>query len=231
MKAILKVILLLFVVITLQAETLPGHIIALSSPLGQKFLYEAKPQKNFWDLFQQFVTQENLAYCSVASSVMILNALGVDAPIDPVYKTYHFFTQTSFFTPSVEALLPHEKVAKQGSTLSQLGAALATFSVKVKVVHANETSLSAFRKIAREILNTPQAYMIVNFDRGTLGEEGGGHMSPIAAYDIKTDRFLLLDVARYRYPPSWIKTIDLWKAMNTIDKTTGIYRGFILIQH
>lgn len=51
--------------------------------------------------------------------------------------------------------------------------------------------------------------------------------SPLAAYDLQSDRFLLLDVARYKYPAYWVKTEDLWNAVNTKDDNT--YRGFIMI--
>ena len=63
--------------------------------------------------------------------------------------------------------------------------------------------------------------MIVNYLRKALGEQKGGHISPLAAYDAKTDRFLILDVARYKYPPVWVKTADMFAAMNTPDAANG----------
>jgi hypothetical protein len=63
-----------------------------------------------------------------------------------------------------------------------------------------------------------------------LGQEIGGHISPLAAYDAKSDRFLVLDVARYKYPPVWVRTADLFGAMNTVDKdNNGKTRGFVLV--
>ena len=52
-------------------------------------------------------------------------------------------------------------------------------------------------------------FVIVNYLRKALGEQTGGHISPLAAYDGKADRFLILDVARYKYPPVWVKTADI----------------------
>jgi hypothetical protein len=43
--------------------------------------------------------------------------------------------------------------------------------------------------------------VIVNYLRKAIGQEKGGHISPLAAYDAETDRFLILDVSRYKYPP------------------------------
>jgi hypothetical protein len=70
----------------------------------------------------------------------------------------------------------------------------------------------------------------VNFLRKALGEERGGHISPLGAYDEKADRFLIFDVARYKYPPVWVKTSDLFDAMNTTDSSNdNKTRGYVLI--
>ena len=72
--------------------------------------------------------------------------------------------------------------------------------------------------------------MIVNYLRKALGEETGGHISPLAAYDAKADRFLILDVARYKYPPVWVKAADLFAAMDTPDAANdNKTRGFVLV--
>ena len=66
--------------------------------------------------------------------------------------------------------------------------------------------------------------------RKALGEERGGHISPLGAYDEKADRFLILDVARYKYPPVWVKTSDLFDAMNTTDAgNDNKTRGYVLV--
>ena len=73
--------------------------------------------------------------------------------------------------------------------------------------------------------------MIVNYLRGAIGQERGGHISPLAAYDADTDRFLILDVSRYKYPPVWVATEDLFTAMNTTDPDNEHKtRGFVLIR-
>ena len=37
-----------------------------------------------------------------------------------------------------------------------------------------------------------------------LGQTGDGHFSPIGGYDAASDQVLLLDVARFKYPPHWV---------------------------
>ena len=72
--------------------------------------------------------------------------------------------------------------------------------------------------------------MIVNYLRKSIGQEIGGHISPLAAYDDDTDRFLILDVARYKYPPVWVTAADLYAAMNTVDSDNdNKTRGYVLI--
>ena len=66
------------------------------------------------------------------------------------------------------------------------------------------------------------AVVLVDDLRAAIGQEKGGHISPVAAYDADTDRFLILDVSRYKYPPIWVEAADLFAAMNTTDSTTPI---------
>ena len=115
-------------------------------------------------------------------------------------------------------------------TLDQLGTLLALQPVEVAVRHAADTSLDAFREPARDYLAKPDHFVIVNYLRKAIGQERGGHISPIAAYDGKADRFLILDVARYKYPPVWVKASDLFDAMNTVDSdNANRTRGFVLV--
>jgi hypothetical protein len=210
-------------------QPLPNNIIPAASTAGIALFNRSHATDYFWRLENQFVTQKNQTYCSIASSVMVLNALNIPAPQDLTYAPHAYFTQDNFFTPAVEKVLPSALVKKQGSSLAQLSQALATFAVTVKTFHSNETSLTEFRQLAKKVIQEKSGYIIVNFSRTSLGETGGGHLSPLAAYDENTDRFLMLDVARYRYPPAWIKTQDLWNAMNTMDKPAAAFRGFVVV--
>jgi hypothetical protein len=53
--------------------------------------------------------------------------------------------------------------------------------------------------------------------------------SPLAAYEPKSHRFLIVDTARYRYLQVWVAAGDLWAAMNTIDADAKTSRGFLII--
>ncbi|MEQ9486854.1 MAG: phytochelatin synthase family protein [Coleofasciculus sp. F4-SAH-05] len=114
-------------------------------------------------------------------------------------------------------------------TLNELGQLLETYPLNAEVYHASEVTLDKFRQMVIENLEDPNNFVLVNYLRKTMGQERGGHISPIAAYNQQSDRFLILDVSRYKYPPIWVKAEELWQAMATVDSTSEKTRGFVLI--
>ena len=213
-----------------QTLSLPDNLIDLRSHQGEELLRDSDAYAAFVPLSVNFVTQENQAFCGVASIVMVLNAMQLPAPAVPAYDPYHTFTQDNFFNDKTEAILPRATLAEQGMTLDQLGALLGTEPVTVEVHHAAESNLDEFRKTAREYLSHEDQFVIVNYLRKAIGQEKGGHISPVAAYDAETDRFLILDVSRYKYPPVWVTAPQLFDAMNTTDSDNqNKTRGFVLV--
>lgn len=63
----------------------------------------------------------------------------------------------------------------------------------------------------------------------SISQKKGGYISPLAADKEQTDRFLVLDVFRYKYPLVWVKASALWQAIATANSGTGKTRGFVLI--
>ena len=215
-----------------QADTLPlsDNLIDLRSNRGERLLKESDASEAFVPLSVNFITQENQAFCGVASIVMVLNAMQLPAPAVPEYDPYRTFTQDNFLNEKTEAILPRETIEHGGMTLDQLGALLTTQPVAAEVHHAADTTLDTFRNAARDYLGTEGRFVIVNYLRKAIGQEKGGHISPLAAYDAETDRFLILDVSRYKYPPVWVTAAELFGAMNTPDSDNeNKTRGFVLV--
>jgi hypothetical protein len=216
-----------------QADTLPlsNNLIDLRSDRGEQLLRESDAEEAFVPLSVNFVTQKNQAFCGVASIVMVLNAMRLPAPAVPEYDPYRTFTQDNVLNQKTEAILPREVLARRGMTLDQLGGLLSTQPLEVEVRHAGDETLEVFRRTARDYLGRKDQFVIVNYLRKVIGEETGGHISPLAAYDAKTDRFLILDVSRYKYPPVWVTASDLFDAMNTTDADNqNKTRGFVLVR-
>ncbi len=211
-----------------QTLSLSPNLIGFDTPEGETLLIASKSKSDFFPLSTQFVTQINQAYCGVASMVMVLNSLKIPAPEAPEYKPFRVFTQGNFFSnEKTKNVVSSEVVARQGMTLDELGGLLESYNVQVKVYHAGDTNLAEFRKLTAENLQQPGNFVIINYLRKEIGQEKGGHISPLAAYNELTDRFLIMDVSRYKYPPVWVKTADLWKAMNTVDSVSAKMRGFV----
>jgi hypothetical protein len=229
--ALVGALLLSAAVAHAQTLPLPEALIDLRSNEGEQLLEESDAREAFIPLSATFVTQKNHAYCGVASIVMVLNALQLPAPAMPENGAYHSFTQDNVLDEATDKILPREVLARQGMTLDELGALLATRQVAVEVQHAADATLDAFRASARDYLGRERHFVLVNYLRKAIGQESGGHISPLAAYDAETDRFLILDVSRYKYPPVWVGAADLFQAMNTTDADNqGKTRGYVLIR-
>ena len=215
-----------------QADSLPlpANLISSSSAEGEDLLIGADAREAYFTLAENYLTQQTQSFCGVASMVMVFNAMQLPAPEVPEYAPYRTFTQDNVFNVSTEAILPRETILKQGITLDQMGALVAVQPVDAMVRHASDTSLDAFRSEASSYLAQPGHFVLANYFRNALGQQKGGHFSPIAAYDKESDRFLILDVARYKYPPVWVKAEELFAAMNTKDSDNDDKsRGYVLI--
>jgi hypothetical protein len=98
-------------------------------------------------------------------------------------------------------------------------------------VDPSNVSLDAFRALIIDALSSTSSAstssggsdsgagrVLVNFARAEIPRmHGGGHWSPVAAYAPDADAFLVLDVAKYKYPPFWASAEALWRAAGTVD--------------
>lgn len=226
---------------TLRAEVVPPPLAPASrSPLaltplpltgvaGQTLLMQSRQRADYGPLMQEFLTQASLSFCGVASAVMVLNSLQVPAPPASGYGPYHFWTQDNLFQVG-EGGPDAGSVLRRGMTLEQLGDLLAGRGLAATVIHADGLELEDLRRLVRRSLADPEDRLLVNYDRREVGQTGGGHISPLAAYDDTGDRVLILDVARYRYPAAWVPLRQLWLAMRSRDPASGRSRGLVMVQ-
>lgn len=210
----------------------PGAIpIPLAEPAGLDLLIGSRERADYGPLAEQFLTQANLAYCGVASAVMVLNSLAVPAPAVAGYGPYRFWTQTNVFDqPATRAFVRPERVAREGMTLEQLHGLLASHGLEVERFHGDRLSLEQFRALLRRSLIDPGDRMLVNYHRPAVGQAGGGHIAPVAAFHGASDRVLILDVARYRYPSVWVPVENLWHAIRAVDASSGRSRGVLVVR-
>lgn len=213
-----------------QLLPIPQGEISLASPQGQQLFQQSQDKTMLWPLISNLTTQQRLSFCAIATAVTVLNALDVPAPLDPDLAPHRIFTQSDIFSQDMLSLVTKSQIGFHGTTLAQLAQVLSLYDVYAKPYYANEISLAQFRKLAQESLHNTNEAVIINYDRKLIGQQGRGHISPLAAYNAKHDMFLMLDVARYKYPPLWISTKDLYKGMHSKDSVSHKYRGMIIVK-
>lgn len=208
------------------SEILPNNLISLSSPTGLEIL-RRNLNVDLLKLLSNFTTQDTPTYCGIASLVMVFNTMNIQgSPIIFKNTDLHYFSQENFFNKEVNKIILKEEILKNGMKLDQLKKIVDLYYKKNEMFPSNTINYMKFKNIIISSLNNKK-YIIANFLRSKIGEKGGGHFSPVAAYDKETDRFLVLDVSRYKYPAVWVTASDLWNAVNTFDDTDP--RGFLVI--
>ena len=95
-----------------------------------------------------------------------------------------------------------------------------------RVVDGSADPAAIRREIAAN-LATGDDFVLVNYARRALGQQGGGYISPLGAYDERSDSFLIMDVNPNRAPWVWVRSDDLIAAMRTFDTIEN--RGYLLV--
>lgn len=233
-------------------------LVPFSSPESIKRFDRSNAKVDFFRLSNQFESQQNLAYCGPTSSTIVLNAFraddktiakprdpslfpaeyrkGLPQGLDPVFARY---TQAMFFddqTASVKTRdqffgKPKTPGAKPspGLELRELSGILAAHGLSTELRVADDALTD--ETIRRELtanLATPDDFVLVNYFRPALGQSGGGHISPLGAYDKASDSFLILDVNPNGHPWVWVPAPALIRSMRTRDVNEN--RGYVLVR-
>lgn len=206
-----------------------AEVIYLTSRDGADRFQRSASQPSGLALFAFIETEAHLTFCGPASLAAVLNSLGVLDPTPAPLYPYHLVSQESVFTAANQAVRKYADVERDGLTLDQLAQFAANLHVSTQVVHALDVSGDEMRRLMRAALSSPDTRVIVNYTRRTLGQDGDGHISPVAAYDAQTDSFLVLDVARYKYVPAWITFDLLLQAMTEEDSSSHRPRGMLIV--
>lgn len=93
-----------------------------------------------------------------------------------------------------------------------------------------EAHTTAFRDMVKLVCAGTDKKLVISYDRGTLLQTGTGHFSPIGGYHAASDQVLILDVARFKYPPHWVPLKLVVKSMTLLDPSTKLSRGYLVIE-
>ena len=254
-QGILATLLAIQCCLLLSIEARAADLVEWQSADSLDRLARSAHKTDFFPLSNHFVSQDNAIFCGPASSAIVLNALRLGrrdglpkdrASIakdemawlwegaDPFYGKY---TPNNVFTDRAKSRLEvlgkpipikGEPKSDFGFQLHQLAELLRShgLDVALRVVDDNADA-SKIRRELVENLASEDDYVLVNYSRKALGQPGGGHISPVGAYDETSDSFLVMDVNPNRAPWVWITSDDLVAAMRTFDTVEN--RGYVLI--
>ena len=226
--------LLLSILLSIAASSFAASNTPLNSKAGSKMLTSSLTN-NYASQFlaetKYFTYQVNTSFCAIATSTIVLNTLNITPPDDKNFGKYKLFTQYNIFTPELTTKtgISESSILGEGLTLAQATQLLNSFNGVLTKMYSSESYDEAHsKKIIIEALKSDKQLVMANILRSDMQESGGGHFSPVVAYDPASDSFLFMDVASFKeYGPTWVPFHALYKGMHTKDGNT--YRGFIIV--
>lgn len=217
---------------TVYTRPLPPSLISLSSADGKSVFRSSLISGHadaFFSLSPCFHTQSEPAYCGLASLVMVLNALGVD-PGEVWKGPWRWFSEDLIVRRSWYR--GREDVLRsRGVDLDEVAElAMVHGATVVSKLRPQQTTVDRFREDIRQCTSSVARFLVVNHSRAALGQTGDGHFSPVGAFDPVSDSCLVLDTARFKYPPYWVSTQMLWESLVPVDSATGRSRGYVVVE-
>ncbi len=213
---------------SLYRRPLPSGLIPFASPQGRDLFREAMQEgtlESFFPIIEQFHTQADPAFCGLASLVVALNALGID-PGRLWRGPWRWFSEEM-----LDCCTPLEQVQQHGVSIEELACLARCNGADAAIMRPQEHDEAEFRAaVGTSARSAAETVIIVSFSRSELDQTGEGHFSPIGGYHPQRDLVLVLDVARFKYPPYWVRLSDLHRAMKAPDPNTGRSRGWISMQ-
>ncbi|HET9821292.1 MAG TPA: phytochelatin synthase family protein [Burkholderiaceae bacterium] len=232
----------------------PPALVAFASEEGLARLSRTSAKTDFPTLANQFEAQSNAAFCGPTTAAIVLNAMAGARPDLPRDRsrlrdddlrnlpatadlTLPRYTQDNVFdkSPKTRAqalgepmLIAGRSMRDVGFQLRQLDALLRAHGAATRlVIVADSSPEGEIRDDLRRNLERSGDYVIVNYTRMAVGQSGGGHISPLGAYDAASDSFLVLDVNPASAGWVWMPTSTLVKGMRSFDTVEN--RGYIVV--
>ena len=213
---------------TFYMRSLPRGIDALDSSTGRALFREALldgTMEGYFKLAQQLHTQAEPEYCGLGSLVCALNALRID-PARTWKGPWRWFSEEL-----LTCCKSMQEISRSGLTLDEVACLASCSGATISVYRPTFVSIDEFREHIQAVSTDPTGpVVIVNYSRKVVGQTGDGHFSPIGGYHAATDRILLLDTARFKYPPHWLSLELLFEAMRGLDPATQSARGWLVLQ-
>jgi hypothetical protein len=209
---------------------LKAPCVAFSSPEGRQLFVQslaAGTLEAYFPLAEHFVTQGHPSFCGIGSLTMALNSLLVD-PKRVWQGVWRWFDESM-----LDCCAPHDIVKMKGITMSKLQCLARCNGATVQLVLGSAITMEQFRDDVKSVCRAQdhanRKVMIVSYHRPKLNQTGSGHFSPIAGYNEAEDMVLIMDVARFKYPPHWAPLSALYNALQPVDPDSGTSRGYLFV--
>jgi hypothetical protein len=237
------------------ANIVSQGLVPFASDEGLTRLSRSDARVNFPALANQFEAEYNGAFCGPASAAIVLNAVKGRSSDLPRDKSRFRADDLKYLPTGVDPALPRftqdnvldkgpktraqvlgepityngKQVQDFGIQLRQLDALLKANGLNTRLVIVDESKpVEDIRADLVRNLRRRDDYVIVNYQRKSVGQQGPPHISPLGAYDDQSDSFLVLDVNPTRAGWVWMPAATLVKGMRTSDAVEN--RGYILIE-
>ena len=235
--------------------SLAQGLVAFASDEGIARLVRTNAKVDFPALANQFEAQSNIAFCGPTTVAIVLNTVRSGSrdlprdhsrlhPEDLRYIPSGFdltvprFTQDNVISKGQKTrsqvlgepvTVDGKQVRDDGYQLRQLDELLRAHELVTRLVVVDDKkSEEEVRADFVENLKRAGDYVIVNYRREEVGQRGGGHISPLGAYDAESDSVLLMDVNPASAGWVWMPIATLIKGMRTFDTVEN--RGYILVR-
>ena len=185
--------------------------------------------------------QQNEHSCSVASIAMVINAarslwnpLAFDEPVSQpeLLNKVGNARWKAAVGPGGDGVELNDLAGLVRQSLCAFG-----FSrFEIELVHVDRVTPAARMKVHRELIETahsPARFIIANFLQGIYTPDSAGivgHYAPVAAFDLRTRRALILDPDLRGYHPYWVSEDRFLEGMATRDDSCGLSRGYLSIR-
>ena len=226
-------------------RNLPKALTSFSCLEGREHFRRALLQGNleaYFDLAAQYVTQSRPEDCARSTLVMVLNALNLDP--GKVWMTpWRWYTEAVLSCLDAkpgQSLHEFARTAMCNGTWTQAYHPIEALNTATHThvtgcdIHGPATQVkfaseTTFRAALKASVRRSGLILVVNHSRPALGQTGDGHYSPVAGLDESTDKALVMDVARFKYPPFWVPVSQLYHSLQWLDPEISQMRGFLLL--
>ena len=230
-------------------------LVGFASEAGVSRLARSGAKRDFPLLANQFEAQSNAAFCGPATAAIVLNAVrGRSSPDLPRDRSRLRAEDLANLPPGLDPTIPRhtqESVVARGAKpraqvlgepvngvdgkpkrdfgyqLRQFDEMLRAHGLATRLAVVDEARTDAEVRADLAAALERGDYVVVNYRREAVGQRGGGHISPLGAYDGESDSFLVLDVNPGAASWVWMPATTLAKGMRTFDTVEN--RGYVVI--